>query len=132
MVHPFVAGLVVRRLRLGMSVRGLARRVGVDESTVRSWETGRTQPRPEMIARCVVALGGVLDHIWLDEDGEAEHDPEITGQLKTKEQRMAKVLALSQRPDLTVGQIATRVGVSDRTAYRYLEEAAKAELVAAA
>lgn len=63
-------GLRIRTAResLGLSAAELARRIGVESRTIRSWETDKRQPRPNRL----VMLSGVLDvsMAWLLEGRE--------------------------------------------------------------
>jgi HTH-type transcriptional regulator/antitoxin HipB len=75
--HPYgpqgggVPGVVrlVRR-RLDVSQRALALRLGVSQSQVARWETGRTSPRAEVLLRLVRMAG--LDVVLLGPDGTEE------------------------------------------------------------
>lgn len=42
---------VKARMRTGMSQREVARRLGIDQSSVAYWETGKTIPRASMLVK---------------------------------------------------------------------------------
>ena len=69
---PFLEALpgLVRRVRrqLGVSQRGLAAQLGVSQSRVARWETGRTIPSTADLAEVLALAGATL--LAVDEDGE--------------------------------------------------------------
>jgi len=48
--------LVMARRVKGLSRKRLARRLGIDESTVSRWEAGTTNPTPALLARIMCVL----------------------------------------------------------------------------
>lgn len=53
---PFARRVKEARERLGLSQIALADRINVSQSAVADWETGKTRPRPEALARLAGAL----------------------------------------------------------------------------
>jgi transcriptional regulator with XRE-family HTH domain len=54
--RSFGESLRIRRTRLGWSLRELARRAGVDWSTIRAWECGEQRPTRRLLAAVEGAL----------------------------------------------------------------------------
>jgi len=54
--HSFGESLRFRRMRLGWSIRELARRAGVDWTTIRAWERGEQRPTKRLLAAVERAL----------------------------------------------------------------------------
>lgn len=52
------ARIAIARRRLGLTQRELARRIGVNNSTISNWEIGETTPPASYWPRIVRALGG--------------------------------------------------------------------------
>lgn len=52
------------REKLGISGKELAQRIGVDDTTVCAWESGRILPRAEKIPRLADALGCTIDELF--------------------------------------------------------------------
>lgn len=77
LMGPFDGGVpgLVRRIRriLDVSQRGLAARIGVSQSVVARWETGRTSPRMSALER-LYALAGLRSSVHDSESG-AEVEP---------------------------------------------------------
>ena len=48
----------------GLSQMALAKSLGVDQSTVCLWESGKTSPRPDVAIRLANILGCTLDDIY--------------------------------------------------------------------
>lgn len=46
-----------RRMAVGLTRSGLARKLGVTRQAVRSWETGRTRPHPQYVPRLAEIFG---------------------------------------------------------------------------
>ena len=52
------------REKLGITGMELAQRMGVDETTVYSWEIGRILPRAEKLPRLADVLGCTIDELF--------------------------------------------------------------------
>ena len=71
-----VGGLIRReRERQGLSLRELARRVGVSASMLSQVETDRTRPSVSTIYAIATELGLSIDALLSESDGTAEEDP---------------------------------------------------------
>ncbi|QHE72939.1 helix-turn-helix domain-containing protein [Rhodococcus sp. WAY2] len=89
--------LELARTAAGMSRTTLARALGVDPSTIHNWETSRSHPEPEHLARITEELGISLDRLVVVP-------------------RNRRVLAdLRILAGLTQRQVAYRAGVSTTT-----------------
>lgn len=53
----------------------LARRLGVDPDTLRSWELGRSRPRQRAAKRLARVLGVEVEALGLD--GDSQHGPSV-------------------------------------------------------
>lgn len=92
MQNDTTLGERVREAReaIGLSLEEAAQRMAVKTMTLKSWETGKTQPRPNKLQMLAGVLG--VPFSWLLEGGE-QHDPIIDGnsrlaQLEHKVERM--------------------------------------------
>src|SRR3712207_8471668 len=56
------------RLRAGITVRELARQLGVSASFVSQLENGKSQPSVSTLYALAQCLGESLDHLFLDQD----------------------------------------------------------------
>ena len=52
------------REKRGLTGAQLAQRVGVDDTTVCAWESGRINPRAEKLPRLADALGCTIDELF--------------------------------------------------------------------
>ncbi len=71
MLLPALARLRSRREEKGMSIRTLARRVGVSPSLVSQIETGKVNPSVGTLVALTTELGLSLDELFLDPPAEA-------------------------------------------------------------
>lgn len=83
------------REAIGLSLEEAAQRMAVKTATLKGWETGKTQPRPNKLQMLAGVLG--VPFSWLLEGGE-EHDPIADGnsrlaQLEHKVERMRQLQA---------------------------------------
>lgn len=53
----------LQRQRLGLRQEDVARELGVDRSTVSSWETGRAYPEPRLLTRLAALLETTTDRL---------------------------------------------------------------------
>ena len=88
-----------RRMDLGLRQWDVAKRIGVDTSTVTNWELGRTEPEGQSIP-------GILDFLGTDPRPLGEGFPE-------RLRRAREALGLTQR------QLATRLGVDPSTVWSW-------------
>lgn len=51
----------------GLSQQELAQELGVDQSTVSLWESGKTKPRANLLPRVAKILGCTVDELLADE-----------------------------------------------------------------
>lgn len=123
MTDSLVSQLVIRRRRAGLTQQQLAAALHCSQPALARWETGTRLPPLPILHAWAGLLDAPLTLLALDEDGEADHDPEVPGQLRTPEQRRRRILDLAGQPHADAPTIAARVGVSQRTVYRILAEA---------
>ena len=69
----------MRELRkaLNLSQAGLAKKIGVSQSTVAGWEKSKSQPNIEMLRRMAVVFGVTVDYligIAVEKDGHRGYD----------------------------------------------------------
>lgn len=57
-------GFATARIKAGMSQTEAARRLGVDQSTVSYWETGKKTPRASKLARLAELYGCTIDELF--------------------------------------------------------------------
>ncbi|MFH5207898.1 helix-turn-helix domain-containing protein [Antrihabitans spumae] len=94
------AALESARDNAGMTRGTLARKIGVDPTTIHGWETGRSHPTPDLLARAAEELGILVDALVdIDPDQRTLTD--------------LRVLA-----GLTQRQLADRIGLSQPTVGR--------------
>ena len=55
------------REKSGMSQQGLAQALGVDQSAVCLWETGKTKPRAKLLPNIAKILGCSIDDLLADD-----------------------------------------------------------------
>lgn len=51
------------RIRIHNTQLELARKIGVDRSTIAKWETGKSMPRAEMLPKLAECLGCTVDEL---------------------------------------------------------------------
>ena len=61
------------RLRLDLTQRELAARLGLDQSQIARWETGRKEPGVRVAVRVAEALGTTVDQLWPPSDEATGH-----------------------------------------------------------
>lgn len=54
------------REKTNMKQEELARRLGIDRSTVAKWETGKSKPRADMLPKIADILGCTVDELLRD------------------------------------------------------------------
>lgn len=97
------------RETLGLTLDQAARRMAVKTVTLKNWENGQAQPRPNKLQMLAGVLGVSIS--WLLEGG-AEHDPMGDGpgrlaQLELKVERMRQLqFELSQLCDEIANEVA--------------------------
>jgi transcriptional regulator with XRE-family HTH domain/quercetin dioxygenase-like cupin family protein len=76
-VPPFGQRIREERARLGVSVRGLAREIGVSASLISQIETGRSQPSVSTLYSIVTALGISIEDLFMPatSDGQIAEPP---------------------------------------------------------
>lgn len=86
------------RINKGYGVSQLASRIGVKPETLKKWESGETEPRPNKVNKLSGILG--VSMVWLlvgdDTDGSnTSHSPEFseTQQLEEKIDRAEKLIS---------------------------------------
>lgn len=62
---------LAKQLPATFTQAALARQLGVDADTVRSWELGRSRPRKRMARALAKALGTTIEKLGLNEVDEA-------------------------------------------------------------
>ena len=92
------------RETLGMTQAEAAQRMAVKVSTLKSWETGRTQPRPNKLQMLAGVLG--VPFSWLLE-GREEYDPLAEGpsRLDTLEHKVERM----QQLQAELGQLCEEI-----------------------
>ena len=83
----------MRRLRQskGFSLTEFADRVGVSRPTVWSWESGRSQPRPQNRAALALALNLAENALILDEEAELKTQSLLEREIASAKSRIARV-----------------------------------------
>lgn len=59
---------VSERKRIGFSQRAVATRMGVDQSAVCLWETGKTRPRTSLLVRLAALYGCTVDELLREDE----------------------------------------------------------------
>lgn len=117
-VDPLVAELVGRRAQLGVRMVTVEAAMGyAPTGNLGRYERGLVVPGLDVVRRWADALGCLLVLVPLDDEGEADHDPELPAELLTLTQRRELLhrLAGTDRP---AGYVAGRTGFAERTVYR--------------
>ena len=57
-------GFAAARLKAGFSQTEAARRLGIDQSTVSCWETGKKMPRASKLAKLADLYGCTVDELF--------------------------------------------------------------------
>ncbi|NNE24950.1 MAG: helix-turn-helix domain-containing protein [Rhizobiales bacterium] len=93
------------REALGLSLEEAAQRLAVKKATLKSWEAGRTQPRPNKLQMLAGVLG--VPFSWLL-NGSDEHDPmsDDSSRLDQLELKLTRVRQLQAELGLLCDEIA--------------------------
>ncbi|WP_094607706.1 hypothetical protein SPSIL_009330 [Sporomusa silvacetica DSM 10669] len=98
----------IARANMNLSQAALARAVGVQQSTVASWEKGRTEPDTVMVGRLAQALKVTSDHL-LDIQSEQLVLPEGVADLAKK------IADLSPSDRAVVEKVVAALGTDDKS-----------------
>lgn len=55
------------RLKIGMTQKELAEKMGVDQTAISQWETGESLPRADKLPHLARILGCTIDELLIDE-----------------------------------------------------------------
>ena len=67
------------REKSGLSQQAVAAKIGVDQSTVCLWETGKTRPRAKILPQIAALFGCTVDDLLSPEsESREEVKPEVT------------------------------------------------------
>ncbi len=64
------------RKRAGLSQAAAAEKIGVDQSAVCLWETGKTNPRVSLLVRLAELYGCTVDELLSDSEEDEERNTE--------------------------------------------------------
>lgn len=62
-------GFLSAREKVGLTQKEVAEKLGVDQSAVSFWETGKTHPRASLLMRLARLYGCTVDDLLADQDG---------------------------------------------------------------
>lgn len=92
----------------GLSTAQAARRMAIKTSTLRNWEAGTTEPRPNKLQLLAGVLGVPL--LWLVQ-GSEEHDPMLDRptRLEVLQQKIGRLKSLQTRMTRLSAEIADEI-----------------------
>lgn len=98
------------REAIGLTLEEAAQRMAVKTVTLKNWEAGKTQPRPNKLQMLAGVLG--VPFSWLLEGGE-EHDPIVdsNGRLAQLEHKVERMRQLQAELSQLCEEIAQEVAV---------------------
>jgi transcriptional regulator with XRE-family HTH domain len=106
-VPPIGARLRVARRALGVSVRGLAREIGVSASLISQIETDKSSPSVSTLYAITTALGISIEDLFGDAPAAGDTPPEVDDELEV----VAAASALQRHADGAAG-LATVLGLA--------------------